>query len=77
MVKTELAALEAKAHKAETNGVDSVYTGELSSGKVDAKARKKDMIKRLEALFEAIERAFRDIRAAEATAIAETAAERP
>lgn len=57
-MKTELALLEAEAHRLESNGVDNVYTGELTSGKVPAKETKKSQLQRLETLFEQIEEIF-------------------
>jgi len=60
-IKTELAQLEAEAHKLESNGVDNVYTGELNSGKVPAKDTKKFYLQRLEALFNKIEQTFKVI----------------
>jgi len=60
--KTQLALLEAQAHKLETNGVDGVYTGELESGKADAKAAKKNQLERLEVLFGRIEDIFQVIK---------------
>jgi len=56
--KTELAALEAEAGKLESCGVDSVYTGELLSGKDSAKETKKEQLRRLEALFKRIDEVF-------------------
>jgi len=60
--KTQLALLEAQAHKLETNGVDGVYTGELESGKADAKAAKRSQLERLEVLFAKIEDLFQVIK---------------
>jgi len=57
-LKTELALLEAEAHKLESNGVDNVYTGELVSGKMPAKETKKDQLQRLESLFAQIDEVF-------------------
>ncbi|CAE8722180.1 unnamed protein product, partial [Polarella glacialis] len=57
-LKTELALLEAEAHKLETGGVDGVYTGGLCSGKADAKAAKRSQLERLEALFVQVDRVF-------------------
>lgn len=60
-VKTELAMLEADAHKLESSGVDNVYTGELESGKDSAKEAKRDQLRRLEALFTRIDEVFQFI----------------
>jgi len=60
--KTQLALLEAQAHKLETSGVDGVYTGELESGKADAKAAKRSQLERLEVLFAKIEDIFHVIK---------------
>lgn len=60
-VKTELAMLEADAHKLESSGVDNVYTGELESGKDSAKEAKRDQLRRLEALFTCIDEVFQFI----------------
>eukprot|EP00913_Durusdinium_trenchii_P022285 g20938.t1 len=57
-VRTELAQLEAQAHKLECQGVDSVYTGDLDSGKADAKDLKKALLGRLESVLEMIEQTF-------------------
>ncbi|CAE8582455.1 unnamed protein product, partial [Polarella glacialis] len=57
-LKTELALLEAEAHKLETGGVDGVYTGGLCSGKADAKAAKRSQLERLEALFVQVDSVF-------------------
>lgn len=59
--KTELASLEADAHKLESTGVDSIYTGELDSGRASAKEKKKEELRRLEALFNRIDDIFRVI----------------
>eukprot|EP00931_Biecheleriopsis_adriatica_P004688 TRINITY_DN106317_c0_g1_i1.p1 TRINITY_DN106317_c0_g1~~TRINITY_DN106317_c0_g1_i1.p1 ORF type:complete len:136 (+),score=51.65 TRINITY_DN106317_c0_g1_i1:43-408(+) len=61
-LKTELAQLESQAKQLETKGVDDVYTGELSSGKQLAKDSKKDMLRRLEKLFERMEAIFADLK---------------
>mmetsp|Transcript_2215 Transcript_2215/g.4351 ORF Transcript_2215/g.4351 Transcript_2215/m.4351 type:complete len:230 (+) Transcript_2215:107-796(+) len=58
-IKTELALLEAEAHKLESSGVDNVYTGELESGKDTAKETKKGQLGRLEALFGQIDEVFK------------------
>lgn len=57
-LRAELAQLEADAHKLEAQGVDNIYTGELHSGKSEAKQQKKAMLTRLEALFEKVDQAF-------------------
>jgi chromosome segregation ATPase len=59
--KTELAQLEADAHKLESTGVDNIYTSELESGKASAKETKKDQLRRLEALFNRIDDIFHTI----------------
>merc|ERR1712151_1317292 len=61
-IKTELATMESQAKQLEGKGVDDVYTGELNSGKTDAKAQKKDMLRRLEALFQNFEAIFEEIK---------------
>ena len=53
--RTELAQLEAEAHKLECQGVDNVYTGDLDSGKAEAKDLKKALLSRLETILERIE----------------------
>jgi sugar/nucleoside kinase (ribokinase family) len=58
-LKGELAQLEAAAHRLEEAGVDSIYTGDLQSGKAEAKERKKDMLARLDILFANIDEVFR------------------
>lgn len=65
-MKTELAALEAQAHKLECQGVDNVYTSELESGKADAKDLKKALLQRLEQIFVNIEDCFQKLKASEA-----------
>eukprot|EP00929_Paragymnodinium_shiwhaense_P112304 TRINITY_DN80565_c0_g1_i1.p1 TRINITY_DN80565_c0_g1~~TRINITY_DN80565_c0_g1_i1.p1 ORF type:complete len:133 (+),score=50.64 TRINITY_DN80565_c0_g1_i1:91-489(+) len=65
-LKTELAQLESSAKQLETKGVDDVYTGELNSGKAEAKASKKDMLHRLEGLFSRCEEIFALIKKATA-----------
>merc|ERR1719409_1283088 len=57
-LKAELAQLESEAKQLETTGVDEVYTGELNSGKTLAKATKKGMLQRLEALFSQCDEIF-------------------
>lgn len=59
--KTELALLEADAHKLESTGVDNIYTGELESGKASAKETKKEQLRRLEVLFSFIDEVFSHI----------------
>eukprot|EP00929_Paragymnodinium_shiwhaense_P120696 TRINITY_DN9271_c0_g1_i1.p1 TRINITY_DN9271_c0_g1~~TRINITY_DN9271_c0_g1_i1.p1 ORF type:complete len:153 (-),score=34.30 TRINITY_DN9271_c0_g1_i1:197-655(-) len=62
-LKTELAQLESSAKQLET-GVDDVYTGELHSGRAEAKLTKKDMLKRLEGLFSKCDEIFASIKKA-------------
>jgi len=69
-IKTEMAMLEARANRMETQGVDGVYTGDLRTGKVEAKELKKQMLARLEKVFEVIEGAFKSIKAASAARLA-------
>lgn len=57
-LRTELANLEARAHKIECQGVDNIYTGDLSSGKAEAKEMKKSLLIRLEKLFQLIDATF-------------------
>jgi len=64
-VKTELASLEARLHRLEATGVDNVYTGDLHSGRDDAKCMKKAMLARFEALFDTLEKAFSRIKGVE------------
>jgi vacuolar-type H+-ATPase subunit I/STV1 len=66
-LKTNLAQLEAEAHKLETNGVDGIYTSELKSGQVFAKESKKSQLRRLEKLFGVIEGIFHKLNAATLT----------
>lgn len=60
-LKTELALLEAEAHRLESSGVDNVYTGELASGKGAAKETKKSQLQRLEGLFAQIDALFAEM----------------
>jgi len=73
--RTELALLEAEAHKLETAGIDNVYTSELVTGQTSAKASKKEQLRRLEALLAQTEQVFQalDVRHAEAQLIASRA----
>eukprot|EP00930_Biecheleria_cincta_P031099 TRINITY_DN21577_c0_g1_i1.p1 TRINITY_DN21577_c0_g1~~TRINITY_DN21577_c0_g1_i1.p1 ORF type:complete len:309 (-),score=46.21 TRINITY_DN21577_c0_g1_i1:259-1185(-) len=66
-LRTELATLEAQAHKLECQGVDNVYTSELESGKADAKDLKKMLLERLEQIFRNIEDCFEKLKASEAS----------
>lgn len=66
-LRTELAALEAQAHKLECQGVDNVYTSELESGKADAKDLKKALLLRLEQIFKSIDDCFVRLKASEAS----------
>eukprot|EP00448_Togula_jolla_P000161 CAMPEP_0170608022 /NCGR_PEP_ID=MMETSP0224-20130122/21365_1 /TAXON_ID=285029 /ORGANISM="Togula jolla, Strain CCCM 725" /LENGTH=144 /DNA_ID=CAMNT_0010933225 /DNA_START=21 /DNA_END=455 /DNA_ORIENTATION=+ len=61
-LKVELAMLESQAKQLETVGVDDVYTGELNTGKVLAKTTKKEMLARLEVLFEKCDKTFAAIK---------------
>mmetsp|Transcript_53800 Transcript_53800/g.99455 ORF Transcript_53800/g.99455 Transcript_53800/m.99455 type:complete len:270 (+) Transcript_53800:116-925(+) len=61
-LRTELAQLESRAKQLEGRGVDDIYTSELRSGREEAKAFKKDMLRRFEALFNLIEETFASIR---------------
>eukprot|EP00418_Pyrodinium_bahamense_P072007 CAMPEP_0179099592 /NCGR_PEP_ID=MMETSP0796-20121207/45951_1 /TAXON_ID=73915 /ORGANISM="Pyrodinium bahamense, Strain pbaha01" /LENGTH=193 /DNA_ID=CAMNT_0020797391 /DNA_START=64 /DNA_END=643 /DNA_ORIENTATION=- len=63
LFKIELAQLESSAKQLEAKGVDDVYTGELKSGKQMAKASKRDMLQRLEALFSQTDAMFAKIKA--------------
>lgn len=65
-IRTELAQLEATAHKIECQGVDNVYTGELESGKAEAKEFKRSLLARLEKIFEVVDETFKRLKAAEA-----------
>lgn len=64
--RTELAQVEAAAHKVECDKVDSIYTSELNSGKDMAKTEKKQQLGRLERLFERLEALFKWIKEVEA-----------
>eukprot|EP00929_Paragymnodinium_shiwhaense_P113645 TRINITY_DN81934_c0_g1_i1.p1 TRINITY_DN81934_c0_g1~~TRINITY_DN81934_c0_g1_i1.p1 ORF type:complete len:393 (+),score=93.01 TRINITY_DN81934_c0_g1_i1:60-1238(+) len=58
-MKTDLALLEAEAHKLESQGVDNIYTSELQSGKTAAKELKREQLRRLEGLFVEIDDVFK------------------
>lgn len=60
---TALAQVEVEANRLETQRVDNVYISQLDSGKVEAKEKKKDQLKRLEALFGRIDEVFKIIKA--------------
>ncbi|CAE8612348.1 unnamed protein product [Polarella glacialis] len=62
-LKTELALLEAKANLLECKGIDNIYTGELNSGKAEAKEVKKALLERLEKLFNLVEEVFARLKA--------------
>eukprot|EP00927_Polykrikos_kofoidii_P045966 TRINITY_DN40125_c0_g1_i1.p1 TRINITY_DN40125_c0_g1~~TRINITY_DN40125_c0_g1_i1.p1 ORF type:complete len:539 (-),score=83.35 TRINITY_DN40125_c0_g1_i1:116-1507(-) len=64
-VRASLAQVEAEAHKLESRGVDNIYTGELDSGKTEAKQLKKSLLARLERLFESVEGIFQRLKTAE------------
>mmetsp|Transcript_124639 Transcript_124639/g.202699 ORF Transcript_124639/g.202699 Transcript_124639/m.202699 type:complete len:300 (-) Transcript_124639:167-1066(-) len=64
--RTELAQVEAAAHKVECDKVDSIYTSELQSGKDMAKTEKKEQLGRLERLFERLEVLFKWIKEVDA-----------
>lgn len=64
--RTELAQVEAAAHKVECDKVDSIYTSELSSGRDMAKTEKKEQLGRLERLFERLEVLFKWIKEVDA-----------
>merc|ERR1712008_82025 len=64
--RTALASVEARGQKLEAEGIDNVYTGELNSGKAQAKTEKKELLTRLEELFCRLEAAFQLIKDAEA-----------
>mmetsp|Transcript_888 Transcript_888/g.1672 ORF Transcript_888/g.1672 Transcript_888/m.1672 type:complete len:119 (-) Transcript_888:137-493(-) len=66
--RTALSNVEARAQKLEVEGIDNVYTGELNSGKAQAKSDKKDLLKRLEDLYSVLEKSFREIKVAETAA---------
>jgi hypothetical protein len=63
LLKSELAQLETRAKQLETKGVDDVYTGELQSGKQLAKETKRDMLRRFEDLYLAMEDLFAIVKA--------------
>lgn len=62
-LKSELAQLETRAKQLETKVIDDVYTGELQTGRQLAKDAKKDMLSRLERLFEKLDATFLAMRA--------------
>eukprot|EP00929_Paragymnodinium_shiwhaense_P089040 TRINITY_DN49302_c0_g1_i1.p1 TRINITY_DN49302_c0_g1~~TRINITY_DN49302_c0_g1_i1.p1 ORF type:complete len:371 (+),score=83.11 TRINITY_DN49302_c0_g1_i1:91-1203(+) len=62
--RTQLAQIEAEAKQLEADGVDSVTSGELETGKADIKALKRSLLERLEALFNKLETLFARLRAA-------------
>mmetsp|Transcript_34704 Transcript_34704/g.79537 ORF Transcript_34704/g.79537 Transcript_34704/m.79537 type:complete len:274 (+) Transcript_34704:116-937(+) len=62
-LRTELAQLESRAKQLEGRGVDDIYTSELRSGREEAKAFKKDMLSRFEALFNLLEETFASLKA--------------
>eukprot|EP00931_Biecheleriopsis_adriatica_P007546 TRINITY_DN108819_c0_g1_i1.p1 TRINITY_DN108819_c0_g1~~TRINITY_DN108819_c0_g1_i1.p1 ORF type:complete len:270 (+),score=66.74 TRINITY_DN108819_c0_g1_i1:41-850(+) len=68
-VQVELAQLEAQANKLECEGVDNVYTGELESGKAEAKDFKKSLLGRLEQIFALIEETFKQLKEAESKSL--------
>merc|ERR1719265_1295440 len=57
-LKTELSLLESQAKQLESTGVDSVYAGDLASGKARVKETKKKLLSRLDALFGRFEDVF-------------------
>ncbi|CAK0837818.1 unnamed protein product, partial [Prorocentrum cordatum] len=61
--RTELCQVEAKANKLMMDGVDGIYTGELTSGSWGWE--KKAQISRLESLFDKLEGHFRVIKEAD------------
>merc|ERR1719386_671207 len=64
--RTQLAQVEAQANKVECNKIDSIYTSELNSGKIDAKAEKKAQLVRLENLAKRLEEQFAWLKTLEA-----------
>jgi hypothetical protein len=62
-LKRELSQIEAQAKQLETIGIDDVYTGDLRSGKQQARDVKKDMLARFESLFANLETCFEMIQA--------------
>jgi len=62
-IRTQLAHLEASSKQLESGKVDEVYTGELSTGKEECRAQKKDQLRRLEVLFTRLEGIFAKIKA--------------
>eukprot|EP00747_Dinoflagellata_sp_TGD_P194689 gnl/TRDRNA2_/TRDRNA2_62395_c0_seq1.p1 gnl/TRDRNA2_/TRDRNA2_62395_c0~~gnl/TRDRNA2_/TRDRNA2_62395_c0_seq1.p1 ORF type:complete len:330 (+),score=108.91 gnl/TRDRNA2_/TRDRNA2_62395_c0_seq1:65-1054(+) len=57
-LRAELAQLEARARALESDGVDSILTSRLTSGKEVAYGRKRGLLRRLEILFDRIDSAF-------------------
>mmetsp|Transcript_45836 Transcript_45836/g.90951 ORF Transcript_45836/g.90951 Transcript_45836/m.90951 type:complete len:119 (-) Transcript_45836:109-465(-) len=64
--RTALSTVEARAQKLEGEGIDNVYTGELHSGKEQAKSDKKGLLKRIEDLYSVLEKSFKEIKDVEA-----------
>eukprot|EP00401_Gymnodinium_catenatum_P080261 CAMPEP_0117582736 /NCGR_PEP_ID=MMETSP0784-20121206/66601_1 /TAXON_ID=39447 /ORGANISM="" /LENGTH=144 /DNA_ID=CAMNT_0005383297 /DNA_START=115 /DNA_END=549 /DNA_ORIENTATION=+ len=64
--RTALSQVEARANKLETDGVDAIYTSELTSGKEHVKTGKREQIAELGQLFSRLEELFRYFNASEA-----------
>lgn len=63
--RTDLAQLEAKLDKIQCNGVDSIETYELTSGKDTAKALRKELTKRAELIHERMDQVFQELKASQ------------
>ncbi|KAF4693155.1 hypothetical protein FOZ60_011619 [Perkinsus olseni] len=65
--KDDLAQIEARLDKLQFNGIDSVQTVDLHSGKEPAKAARKDLVRQAENLSARIDKIFKQIKEAEKT----------
>ena len=60
-LRTELAVLHGNANKLLANRVDALLTGEMSSGREAARAKRKQLVLRAEALIEALEKQIKRV----------------
>ncbi|KAF4662755.1 hypothetical protein FOZ61_002240 [Perkinsus olseni] len=65
--KDDLAQIEARLDKLQFNGIDSVQTVDLHSGKEPAKAARKELVRQAENLSARIDKIFKQIKEAEKT----------
>ncbi|KAF4725673.1 hypothetical protein FOZ63_029481 [Perkinsus olseni] len=65
--KDDLAQVEARLDKLQFNGIDSVQTVDLHSGKEPAKAARKELVRQAEDLSARIDKIFKQIKEAEKT----------